>query len=160
LALLGDTGHVGIDFLGLSVAAIISLHVIKNKSEEKTIRNKGLAVQITLLCLIVGWLLVESWERFQAPIQVVPMPLMASATIGLALNALQLWILHPRFKNVTMKAARLHALQDLLGSVGVVASGIIIWVFGWIYADPVASFMIALWLTWQIYLLLTNKHTH
>jgi len=160
LALLGDTGHVGMDFLGLSIASYIALRVIRNISEEKKIRTGGLAVQVTLLAIVVGWLFLGSWERFNDPVTVIPFPLIITAAIGLLLNVVQLWILHPGFANKNMRAARLHAFQDLLSSIGVVISGVIIWAFGWIYTDPVASAGIGLWLTWQIYLLLADKHAH
>jgi cobalt-zinc-cadmium efflux system protein len=160
LALLGDTGHVGVDFLGLSTAAIIALKVAKKRSEENAIRTGGLAIQATLLAVVVGWLFLGAWERFHHPINIVPLPLIIAATIGLLLNILQLKILHPGFANKNMRAARLHALQDLLSSIGVVASGIIIWIFGWVYTDPIVSAGIGLWLAWQIYLLLKGKHAH
>jgi cobalt-zinc-cadmium efflux system protein len=160
LALLGDTGHVSVDWLGLWIAAFIAYRVMRNKSEENKIRSVGLAVQVALLVIVVGWLFVGSFERFYDPIDVVPAPLMIAATIGLSLNGVQLWILHPGFTNKNMRAARLHAFQDLLSSIGVVASGIIIWISGWVYTDPIVSTCIALWLMLQIYLLMTDKHTH
>jgi len=38
----------------------------------------------------------------------------------------------------------LHVLGDALGSVGALASGVLIWVFGWQWADPLASLAIGL----------------
>ena len=38
----------------------------------------------------------------------------------------------------------LHVLADTLGSVGVIISSILIYLFGWTWADPVCSIFIAI----------------
>jgi cobalt-zinc-cadmium efflux system protein len=43
-----------------------------------------------------------------------------------------------------MRAAYLHVLSDLLGSVGTVAAAVIVKWTGWVAADPVASVIMAL----------------
>lgn len=43
-----------------------------------------------------------------------------------------------------MKGVFLHILADTLGSVGVIISSILMWMFGWLIADPVCSMFIAI----------------
>ena len=45
--------------------------------------------------------------------------------------------------NLNMKSAYLHVLGDLLGSVGAIAAAVLMLAFGWSWADPVASLLIA-----------------
>lgn len=49
-----------------------------------------------------------------------------------------------RGRNLNMRAAFLEVVNDALGSVGVIASAILIAVFGWYQADAVAGVLIAL----------------
>jgi cobalt-zinc-cadmium efflux system protein len=45
--------------------------------------------------------------------------------------------------SLNTRAAYLHVLGDLLGSVGAIAAGAIVWATGWTAADPIVSIAIA-----------------
>ncbi len=65
---------------------------------------------------------------------------------GLLANILSFWLLHhgSEEKNLNVRAAALHVLGDLLGSVGaIIAALIIIWT-GWTPADPILSILVSL----------------
>ena len=51
---------------------------------------------------------------------------------------------HGHAHNANMQGVFLHILADLMGSVGVIISSIIIQQFGWYIADPVCSLFIAI----------------
>ena len=60
------------------------------------------------------------------------------------MNLVAAWLLSSAAShNLSVRGALLHVLSDLLGSVGVIASGIVILVTGWNAADAVASMIIA-----------------
>jgi len=63
---------------------------------------------------------------------------------GLAINLINLTILSGgRHHNLNVRGAWLHVMADTLGSVGAIAAGASIYFFGWRWADPLASFVIA-----------------
>ncbi|MCB7054252.1 cation diffusion facilitator family transporter, partial [Streptococcus gordonii] len=41
------------------------------------------------------------------------------------------------------RSAYLHVLGDALGSVGAIAAGLVMWLFGWYAADPLISILVA-----------------
>ena len=80
--------------------------------------------------------------------------MMAVAVGGLLVNLAGLWILNAgKSENLNVRGAWLHVLGDALGSVGVIAAGVAIWMFGWNWADPVASIIIGvlvLYSSWSL----------
>ena len=74
--------------------------------------------------------------------------------IGLFVNVGAAWILHSSAEHsVNVEGAFQHVMADLMGSVGVVISGILIWAFGWTIADPIISVGIGILIllsTWRL----------
>src|SRR5690625_7420086 len=69
--------------------------------------------------------------------------MMLIASGGLAVNVAGLFILSGgRRGSLNMRGAWLHVLSDALGSVGAIIAGLLIWAFGWHWADPLASVLI------------------
>ena len=72
--------------------------------------------------------------------------MLAVAVIGLAVNILIAVWMHRGsdiHHNLNMKSAYLHVLGDLLGSVGAIFAAVLMLAFGWRWADPVISLLIA-----------------
>jgi cobalt-zinc-cadmium efflux system protein len=96
------------------------------------------------LWLVVLWVFWEAWHRIVTPPAVNGGGVLGVATVGLVVNLVAAWLLSgAASENLSVRAALLHVLSDLLGSVGVIASGIAILVTGWSAADAVASAIIA-----------------
>jgi cobalt-zinc-cadmium efflux system protein len=65
------------------------------------------------------------------------------ALIGLFVNILAAWLLMRGRGNLNVRAALLHVLGDLLGSVAALVSGVVILYTGWTAIDPILSLFIA-----------------
>jgi cobalt-zinc-cadmium efflux system protein len=52
-------------------------------------------------------------------------------------------------RDLNVRAALLHVLGDLLGSVAALVSGITVWATGWFAVDPALSLLIALLITYS-----------
>lgn len=65
---------------------------------------------------------------------------------GLLANLLAFWLLHHGSgeKNLNVRAAALHVLGDLLGSVGAIAAALIMMFTGWTPIDPILSIVVSL----------------
>jgi cobalt-zinc-cadmium efflux system protein len=65
--------------------------------------------------------------------------------VGLAANVVGAAVLHRGHRHsLNQRGVYLHVLNDLLGSVGVLAAGAVIVTTGWVLADPLISLFIAL----------------
>lgn len=150
LALLADAGHMLSDAaaLALSLFAISFAH--RPAPPQKTYGYYRIEILAALangaaLVAISIYIFIEAYQRFHAPPEILGGPMMAIATGGLAINLLGLWILHKgRSTSLNLRGAWLHVLADMMGSVGAMTAGALILVFGWNWADPVASILIGL----------------
>jgi cobalt-zinc-cadmium efflux system protein len=61
---------------------------------------------------------------------------------GLVVNLIAARMLHGHTHGLNARAAFLHVLGDLLGSIGTLVAALVIALFGWRFADPLASVII------------------
>ena len=150
LALLADAGHMFSDSAALALS-LVALWIARRPANAA--RTYGYArVEIlaamanaTALIGIAAFILVEAWERFHQPQAVQGKLAMLIAGGGLLMNLAALAILRgSKEHNLNVRGAWLHVASDALGSVGALASGAAIWLFGWSWADPLASALISL----------------
>jgi cobalt-zinc-cadmium efflux system protein len=150
LALLADAGHMLSDVGALSLG-LFALWFARRPSGPRFTygyyRTEILAalVQGAVLVAIAVGILLEAVERIGAPRPVDGAPMLVIATGGLAVNLFGLLLLRgTREESLNLRGAWLHVLTDALGSVGAMAAGACVWLFGWQAADPLASVAIAL----------------
>ncbi len=150
LALLADAGHMLSDFAAL-LLAFVAFRISHKPADAK--RSYGydrfqiLAAFINGLALIVIaiWICVAAVQRFYEPVQVLATPMLIVAIIGLLVNIIVYRILTTeQTDNLNVRAAALHVIGDLLGSVAAIAAAVIILLTGWMPADPLLSIIVAL----------------
>jgi cobalt-zinc-cadmium efflux system protein len=160
LALLADAGHMLSDAaaLGLSVFAMSMSR--RPRTAKRTYGYHRLEILAALangatLVAISILVLIEAARRLGRPEAVDAPGMMGIAAGGLLVNLAALWILHEgRDESLNVRGAWLHVLTDALGSVQAIAAGALIWGFGWQWADPVASVLIALLVVYSAWSLL------
>lgn len=163
LALLADAGHMLADAGALGLALFALRMARKPATAKRTYgyhRTEILAALVNgvTLVTIAVLILMEAWERWQEPREVRGGLMMWVAFGGLLINVAGLWILHGgKSESLNVRGAWLHVATDALGSIqAVVAGGLILW-FGWNWADPVASVLIALLVVWSSWSLLKES---
>jgi cobalt-zinc-cadmium efflux system protein len=102
---------------------------------------------LTMLGVIV-FVIVEAWARFIAPHPVEGLGLTIIASLGLLVNLIVAKQLHQQSlhhgASLNNRAAFLHVLGDLLGSIAAVLAGLVIYFTGWTPIDPILSLFISL----------------
>ena len=171
LALLGDAWHMFFDALALGLALLAANHVSKAKAEQKESKAELIVsiVNAVLMLAVIAWIILEAIDRIAHPREVIGNYVMLIAFIGLIINvivALQLHHGHGE-KGFNHKAAFLHVLGDLLGSVAALVAGLVIYLTGWLLIDPILSILISLLLFIgvvnlfkNIWLTITHKEKH
>ncbi|MEZ5710068.1 MAG: cation diffusion facilitator family transporter [Blastomonas sp.] len=150
LALIADAGHMLTDFAALALAWI-AFRLARRPGDWK--RSYGFErfsvlaafVNGLALFLIAGWIVIEAAFRIADPVPVLGGPMLVVAIGGLAVNLLVLAIMRRADpNNLNVRAAMLHVIGDLLGSVAAIAAAGIILVTGWSPIDPLLSVLVAL----------------
>ena len=156
LALIGDAGHMVTDSMSLLFALIANRLAMKGADEDHSFGHGRIEVLAAfmnglLLLGVTGWLFYEAIERIREPAPVAGGSVMLIAFVGLVINLVVAWTLSRDRKNVNTRAALLHVLGDLLGSVAAIAAGGIIWMGGPAIVDPLLSMFVGLLLLHATY---------
>jgi cobalt-zinc-cadmium efflux system protein len=149
LALLADAGHMLADVVALALSLWAMRLARRPPSMDKTygyVRLEILAALVNGAALLVisGMIAWEAVQRVREPV-VVDGPLLAGvAAGGLIVNLIAASLLHAHaHESLNVRGAYLHVLGDLLGSVGALVAGAIVWRTGWTPADALVSVLIA-----------------
>ncbi len=147
LALVADAGHMASDAGSLAVAAAAAWVAQRAASRLHSYgfgRVELLAALVNSLGLLalVVWLAFSAIERLRVPHAVLGEAVSATALVGLAVNLLVARLLNRGGKNLNIRAALLHVMGDLLGSVAALVAGLVILWTGWTPIDPLLSLLI------------------
>jgi cobalt-zinc-cadmium efflux system protein len=147
LALVADAGHMLTDSLALFLALsaqLIARRPPSAKSSYGHSRIEALAAFVNSFFMlgIVLWISIEAVNRFLAPREVLGEIVMVVAAIGLLINMLMAWLLSRGEQNMNIRAALVHVMGDLLGSVAALLSGAVIYLTNWTPIDPLLSLFV------------------
>ena len=159
LALLSDAVH------NLSDTAAIVLSYFANKIAQKPRDTKktygykraeilSAFINSVVLLLICFVLIYEGIKRLRAPESIDGTLMIIVALIGLIANLVSVFLLEKdSHHSLNIKSSYLHMLGDTLSSVGVLAGGVAIKLWGFVWIDPVITFAISLYImkeTWEV----------
>ena len=138
LALMADAGHMANDSLSLFLA-LLALFLSTQKQRYIALLNSGSLIVVALM------ILVEAIQRWQNPIEMMALPMLGVASLGLLVNLFVAKImLNSDHDNLNIKAAYLHVLTDLFGSIIAILSGLSAYFLGWLWVDPLASMILSM----------------
>jgi len=163
LALLADAGHMLSDVgaLALSLFAVwIARRPATDRRTYGYYRTEILAALANAASLIgiSLYIFFEAWHRFHNPETVAGLLVTWIAVGGLLVNVIGAWLLHAgSAHSLNIRGAWLHLLTDAAGNVGVIAGGLLVWWFGWQWADPAVSVLIGVLVIWSSWHLLRDS---
>lgn len=150
LALLADAGHMLTDFASLSLAWLGFRLTRQPADWRRTYGFDRFAVLVAFvngiaLFAIAAWIVFEAVQRLRSPVEVLGGPMLLIAALGLVVNVAAFLILRSGDRdNLNIRAAVLHVVGDLLGSVAAVVAALVILATGWMPIDPLLSIVVAL----------------
>jgi cobalt-zinc-cadmium efflux system protein len=147
LALLADAGHMATDSAALLFALaanVIARRPVSDRHSFGLARVEVIAAFVNAIAMVavVVWIFVEAFQRITQPVPVQGLGVLVIALVGLGVNLLVAWSLSRDRDNVNTRAALIHVLGDLLGSVAALAAGAIIYLGGPVVVDPLLSMLV------------------
>lgn len=149
LALLADAGHMLTD----SIALLLAWYAFHLGGRAATGRlTYGFDRVKTLVAYTNGltvfaiglFILYEAARRVFEPVEVMGLPMLGIAVLGLLVNIAAFFVLHGGDReSLNMRGAILHVLGDLLGSVAAIIAALVILATGWWPIDPILSVLVA-----------------
>lgn len=147
LALLGDAGHMVSDATALGLAALAARIVMLPPSARHSYglgRAEVVAAifnSLFMVAVVVG-IAIAAVARLQTPRPVMGGTVIIVAMIGLVVNLTVAWVISKGESSLNARAALLHVLGDLLGSVAALTAGGVIYYTGWTPIDSLLSMFI------------------
>ena len=147
VALYSDAGHMLSDAAALAVAVAASVF----SSRPPSIRHSyglarleviGALANGIMMLLVVGFIAYLAIGRLFNPQPVNGLAVIVVVGLGLLVNIVVYYLLHHEDASLNARAALLHVMADLLGSVAALLAGIIIYFSNWYAADPLLSLAI------------------
>ncbi|MFZ7188113.1 cation diffusion facilitator family transporter [Avibacterium avium] len=161
LTLMADAGHMANDSLSLLLAFVALFF------SHKTQKYFALLNALSLIIVAI-WILWEAIERWQNPLPINALPMLAVAIVGLLVNVIVAWLmLKSDHENLNIRAAYLHVLADLFGSVIAIIAGLSAWLWQIQWIDIVASAILSVFIlrsgvsiVWQILIKQDKQKPH
>lgn len=160
-ALLADAGHNASDVLSLLFAWGAAWLATKEPKGRYTygLRKSTVLASILNALLLFGAMAYIAWDAikmFTNPKPIEPGTVMAVAGIGIVINtATALLFFKGSKEDLNIRGAFLHMAADAGVSLGVVVAGLIIYITGYTWIDPIISFgiiAIVLWSGWKLFI--------
>ena len=163
LALAADAWHMLNDAVALAFALIAAWIAGRPSDLRKTFgyhRTEILAAFLNgiFLWAVVILIIFSAIQRLQTPATVASQEMLLIAVIGLVANGLSAGVLsRSRSESLNVKSAFLHVVSDTLGSVAVIAAGLVMFFTGWYQADPIFSMLVAILISYGAYKLIRES---
>ncbi|NLW08469.1 MAG: cation transporter [Firmicutes bacterium] len=152
LALLSDAVHNLSDTAAVVLSYIANKIAGRAKDAKMTYGYKRAEILAAFInsAVLLGIslvLLFEAYRRLRAP-EVIDGTLMITvALVGLVADFFSVFLLQKdAHKSLNIKASYLHLVSDTISSVGVLAGGIAIKLWGVVWVDPLVTVLIALYI--------------
>ena len=146
VVVLADALHQVVDAVGL-LTALVALVLLRRPATSSMSYGWGKADALggyTSGLLLLGsivWIVYEAVGRFFNPVEVDGGGVVLIGIAGIVVNGASVLILGEG-EHLSLKAARLHLLVDLAGSVVVVLAGLLLQGTSYTWIDPVASLLV------------------
>ena len=156
VVVLADAAHQAVDALGL-ITALVAVRVARRPASRAWSYGFGKAdalggfASALLLLGSVAWITVESVRRLFEPAPVDGGGVVAIGLVAIVVNGLGVVLVGHGHGDeaMSMRAARLHLLTDLAGSVVVVVAGGLLVATDLAWIDPVASLLVSTAVVWS-----------
>ncbi|MBV8886067.1 MAG: cation transporter [Chroococcidiopsidaceae cyanobacterium CP_BM_RX_35] len=149
LSLLAEAGHILSDVAGLGLTLTATWLAQRPATGQATFGHRRIEILAALgnglsLLVIAGLIAWEAVERFQSPASVSGLAMVIVAIIGLAVNSINMALLHKASCNdLNLRGAWLHSMADAASSVGIILAATVIYFWNWAWIDAVVSLLIA-----------------
>lgn len=152
LTLLSDAAHLFTDAAAL-IISIVAMRLSRRSADKKRtfgyyrIEILAAAINASLLFFVASFIFYEAYQRLHRPSEIHSILMLLVAVVGFIVNLISVRLLRQdSFKNINIKSAYLDALADLISSVAVILTSILIYYTKWHMLDSIVAIGISLWI--------------
>jgi cobalt-zinc-cadmium efflux system protein len=163
LSLLSDAGHNLADVVALALSLLAFRLMNVKPSEKYTYGYRKTSILVALfntmfLLVSIGAIVFEAVHRIFYPLPTSGGTIAIIASIGIVINSVTAFMFFSnKDKDINIKSAYLHLMNDALVSAGIVAGGIIIYYTNWFLIDSIFSIAVAVVILFSAWRLLRSS---
>jgi cobalt-zinc-cadmium efflux system protein len=151
LGLLSDAAHNLSDVVALGLSLWAVRLGRRPATPRRTFAYKRAEILVAMfnsavLVAISVYITVEAVRRILSPQPVEGLLVVAFAAAGLIINGVAALLLRSHRGDLNLRSAFLHLVGDAVTSLGVMLSGLIVYLTGWNYADAIVSIIVSIWI--------------
>jgi cobalt-zinc-cadmium efflux system protein len=157
MALISDAVHNLSDIAAMGLSYWAEKVARRPANEWKTYGYRKIEflaafINCIVLSVIIAFIFWEALKRLTSPPEIPGRIMFWVAVVAFIGNGAATLLLQKiSARNINMKSAWLHSLQDALFSLGVIVGALLIMLFGWRLIDPLISIFICLVIAREIY---------
>lgn len=150
LSLLAGAGHLFSDLLTLGLTLVTAWLVQRQSLNQTAWKYKRLEAWVALfngaslgaIALLIAW---EAVKHLQTPEPISGLPVLLVAGLSLVINGLSVQLLYPHSDHdLNFRGILLHGVADAASSISVILAALAVYFSNWLWADTVASLLVAL----------------
>lgn len=152
LSLLASSGDMFSDMVAISLTLGATALAQRPATKMATFGYRRIEILVALLngLGILAISALTTWEaigQFQEPDPIRGLPMLITAGVSLVFNSIIIRLLHDESSHdLNLKGAFLRILADTTGSISVILAALGIYYFNWLWADAMASLLVAAFL--------------
>jgi cobalt-zinc-cadmium efflux system protein len=151
LGLLSDAAHNLSDVVALGLSLWAVRLGRRPATPRRTFAYKRAEILVAMfnsavLIAISVYIIVAAIGRIRSPQPVEGLLVVAFAAAGLVINGIAALLLRSHGGDLNLRSAFLHLVGDAVTSLGVMLSGVVVYLSGWSYADAIVSIIVSLWI--------------
>ena len=152
LTLLADAGHMLSDAGSIGLAMLAMWFAARPSQPHRTFgyqRAEILAALVNALLLVLVMVIVVRGAilRLHEPSPVRVQPMFALGALGLVANLASMRLLRGDSQDsLNVRGAYLEVMADMLAALAVLVAATLVWARGWLWADPVLSLALAVFI--------------
>lgn len=151
LGLLSDAAHNLSDVVALGLSLWAVRLGRRPATPTRTFAYKRAEILVALfnsavLVAVSVYIIVEAVRRLLDPVPVDGLWVVGFAAAGLVVNSFAALLLRSHGHDLNLRSAFLHLVGDAATSFGVMLSGLVVYLWGWDYADAIVSIVVSLWI--------------
>jgi cobalt-zinc-cadmium efflux system protein len=151
LGLLSDAAHNLSDVVALGLSLWAVRLGRRPATPRRTFAYKRAEILVAMfnsavLVAISVYIVVEAVRRILSPQPVEGLLVVAFAGAGLVINGVAALLLRSHGGDLNLRSAFLHLVGDAVTSLGVMVSGLVVYLTGWNYADAIVSIIVSVWI--------------
>ncbi|PSB23305.1 cation transporter [filamentous cyanobacterium CCP2] len=152
LSLLASSGDMFSDMVAISLTLGATALAQSPATKMATFGYRRIEILVALLngLGILAISVLTTWEaigQFQEPDPIRGLPMLITAGVSLVFNSIIIRLLHDESSHdLNLKGAFLRILADATGSISVILAALGIYYFNWLWADAMASLLVATFL--------------